>query len=118
MRADQPAPGTPTICGQEAQILLNRMADLLSYTYLTLKLPAIAACDSKDSTCPGIAPGGQFPNWGCNACKSEDEKNLLEYLPDNYKDLGEEDKADALKEAKDVWRGRSTVRRGAQLLRG
>lgn len=100
---------TPTNFGQEAQILLNRVGDMVYYLYLHVTLPGLVACDTRTEQCPGIAAGGQFPvfmdNGGaCQPCAKMDEAALLEYLPSDYNDMSTDAQADALKEAKDIWR--------------
>ena len=52
---------TTTNFGSEAQILLNRVGDMVYYLYLHVKLPGIVACDPNSENCPGISGGGQFP---------------------------------------------------------
>lgn len=102
---------TATNFGQESQILLNRVGDMVYFLYLHVTLPGIVACDTSQEkeTCTGIVPGGQFPVYmdngaACNPCARADEAALLEYLPDNYNSLSGSEKADALKSAKDSWR--------------
>lgn len=100
---------TPTNFGSEAQILLNRVGDMVYYLYLHVELPGLVACDANDPKCAGLAQGGQFPvfmdNGGaCQPCAKMDEVALLEYLPADYNDLTTEKQVDALKEAKDIWR--------------
>ena len=100
---------TTTNFGSEAQILLNRVGDMVYYLYLHVKLPGIVACDPNSENCPGISGGGQFPVYmndggACHPCAKTDEAALLEYLPSDYNDLSTEAQADALKDAKDVWR--------------
>lgn len=100
---------TPTAFGQEAQILLNRVGDMIYYLYLKVQLPGIVACDPATENCPGIISGGQFPvfmdNGGaCQPCRGNDEAALIGYLPPDYNDLTTDGQADALKEAKDEWR--------------
>jgi hypothetical protein len=100
---------TSTAFGQEAQILLNRVGDMVYFLYVHVKLPGIVACDSSTENCHGITPGGQFPVFmdggaACNPCAKMDEAALLEYLPSRYDNLGDAEKVDALREAKDKWR--------------
>lgn len=100
---------TSTNFGQESQILLNRVGDMVYFLYVHVTLPGIVACDTKTENCPGIAAGGQFPVYmdggaACNPCAKMDEAALLEYLPANYNDLKADAQAEALKDAKDVWR--------------
>lgn len=95
--------------GGEAQIILNRVGDMVYFLYLHVVLPGIIACDSNTENCAGLAPGGQFPtvtdgSSACAPCARMDEAALIEYLPSDYNSLKESEKADALKEAKDVWR--------------
>lgn len=95
--------------GQEGQILLNRVGDMVYWLYLKVQLPGIVACDDRTEACPGLAPGGQFPvymNGGtaCAPCAKMDEAALIEYLPGDYNDLSADQQAEALKEAKDTWR--------------
>ena len=101
--------GTSTNFGQESQILLNRVGDMVYFLYLHVTLPGLVACDTKIENCPGITPGGQFPVFmdggaACNPCAKQDEAALLEYLPQDYNDLSADAQAEALKDAKDVWR--------------
>ena len=98
---------TSTQFGQEAQILLNRVGDMVYFCYLHIQLPGIVACDSKSEACPGIVGGGQFPSYmegGTSLCAKTDEAALLEYLPADYGELSADQQAEAIKEAKDVWR--------------
>ena len=100
---------TVTAFGQEGQVLLNRIGDMAYYMYLHVRLPGIVACDTKTEACAGIAQGGQFPVYmdggaGCAPCAKMDEAALLEYLPGDYSSLSQDQQADALKEAKDIWR--------------
>jgi hypothetical protein len=95
--------------GQESQILLNRVGDMVYYMYVKFTLPGIVACDTSKEACPGVAAGGQFPVYmndggACNPCKSADEAALIEHLPSDFVDLTEEQQKEALKEAKDIWR--------------
>ena len=95
--------------GQVAQILVNRVGDMIYYMYLQVSLPGIVACDTKTDPCPGIATGGQFPTFmdgdgACNPCRASDEAALLEYLPADYNDLTADQQADALQEAKNVYK--------------
>jgi hypothetical protein len=95
--------------GQESQVLLNRVGDLVYYLYVHITLPSIVGCDTKTENCAGIATGGQFPVFmeggaACNPCQKMDEAALLEYLPSNYNDLTPDEKVEAQKEAKDIWR--------------
>jgi hypothetical protein len=100
---------TNTAFGQESQILLNRVGDMVYWTYLKVTLPGIVACDTSKENCAGIASGGQFPvfmNEGgaCNPAKAADEAAMIEYLPSDFNDLTPELQAEALREAKDIWR--------------
>ena len=100
---------TSTNFGQESQVLLNRVGDLVYYLYVHVKLPGIVACDGTEDSCVGFAPGGRFPVYmdgggACNPCAKTDEAALLEYLPSNYDNLNSSEQADALKDAKDAWR--------------
>ena len=100
---------TATNFGQESQVLLNRVGDMVYFLYVHVKLPGLVACDTKGENCPGIAPGGQFPvymeNGGaCTPCNKMDEAALLEYLPSNYNQLTADEQLEALKESKDKWR--------------
>ena len=100
---------TATAFGQESQILLNRVGDMVYFLYLHVELPGIVACDTNTEACPGVASGGQFPVYmdgggACNPCAKMDEAALLEYLPSNYNELSNDQQMDALKEAKDIWR--------------
>lgn len=100
---------TSTNFGQESQILLNRVGDMIYWLYVHITLPGIVACDTKTENCPGIAQGGQFPVFmdggaACTPCAKQDEAALLEYLPADYNDMSADQQAEALKEAKDVWR--------------
>ena len=100
---------TSTNFGQEAQITLNRVGDMVYFCYLHITLPGIVACDTKGESCAGIVPGSQFPPYmeggaACNPCARTDEAALLEYLPSEYSSMSSEQQAEALKEAKDVWR--------------
>lgn len=100
---------TATSFGQESQILLNRVGDMVYFLYVHVTLPGIVACDTKSEQCSGIATGGQFPVFmdsgsGCNPCAKMDETALLEYLPSDYNDMSSDQQAEALKDAKDVWR--------------
>jgi hypothetical protein len=100
---------TATAFGQESQILLNRNGDMVYFLYLKVSLPGIVACDTNAENCPGVAGGGQFPvymeNGGaCAPCEKSDAAALLEYLPADYNDMSTEQQAEALKEAKDIWR--------------
>lgn len=92
--------GTPALFGQEAQITLSRVGDLIYYLYVHVTLPGIVAEENQG------AMGGQFPceHTPCNPCGHMDEAALLEYLPANYSQLQPEDKVDALKDAKNKWR--------------
>ena len=103
--------GTTTNFGQESQILLNRVGDMIFYLYLHVTLPGIVACDTKaaDANCPGLAPGSQFPVFmdggaACNPCARMDEAALLEYLPADYNTMAADAQVEALREAKDIWR--------------
>ena len=101
--------GTATQFGQESQILLNRVGDMVYFLYVHVKLPGIVACDTQSEQCAGMTQGGQFPVFmddggACNPCAKMDEAALLEYLPSNYNELSEAQKEDALKDAKDLWR--------------
>jgi hypothetical protein len=100
---------TSTAFGQESQVLLNRVGDMVYFLYLHVTLPGIVACDTNTEACAGMAQGGQFPVFmdggaACQPCKAMDESALLEYLPSDYSSLGADAQADALKEAKDIWR--------------
>lgn len=100
---------TQTSFGSEAQIVFNRVGDLIYFLYLHVTLPGIVACESNDPQCSGIASTGQFPTFmdnggACQPCAKNDEAALLEYLPSDYSDLSTEMQAEALKEAKDIWR--------------
>ena len=100
---------TSTNFGQESQILLNRVGDMVYYLYVHVTLPGLVACDGKTENCPGIATGGQFPVFmdggaACNPCAKMDEAALIEYLPQDYNSMSADQQADALKEAKDIWR--------------
>lgn len=100
---------TTTSFGTESQILLNRVGDMVYWTYLRVQLPGIVACDLSKEQCPGVASGGQFPTYmndggACNPSKAADEAALIEYLPSDFNDLTSEQQADALRDAKDVWR--------------
>jgi hypothetical protein len=100
---------TTTVFGQEAQILINRVGDMVYFLYVHVKLPGIVACDTNGENCPGITPGGQFPVYmdggaACNPCAKMDEAALLEYLPDSYDGMTDLEKTDALRAAKDKWR--------------
>lgn len=100
---------TSTNFGQESQILLNRVGDMVYFLYVHVRLPGLVACDTKSENCQGMAAGGQFPIFmdggaACNPCAKMDESALIEYLPANYNELTSAEQADALKEAKDVWR--------------
>ena len=97
---------TQTNFGQEAQILCNRVGDMIWHMYLHVTLPGIVACDSRTENCAGLAPGNQFPTFSdgtsCNPCSKQDEASLLEYLPASYSTMSATEKAQALKDAKDV----------------
>lgn len=100
---------TSTAFGQESQILLNRVGDMVYYVYLHVVLPGIVACDTKTDNCAGISTGNQFPMYmenggACAPCAKTDEAALLEYLPGDYGELSPDQQSAALKEAKDVWR--------------
>lgn len=100
---------TTVAFGQESQILLNRVGDLLYWTYVKIELPGIVACDTTKEQCAGITAAGQFPvafndGQSCNPSKAADEAALIEYLPSDFNDLTVEQQTDALREAKDVWR--------------
>lgn len=99
---------TPTNFGQEAQILLNRVGDMVYYLYLHVTLPGIVACDSSTESCAGIAQSGQFPTFmdnggACAPCAKTDENAMLDYLPSDYNDMTTEGKAEALVAAKNTW---------------
>ena len=69
---------TSTNFGQESQILLNRVGDMIYFLYVHVTLPGIVACDTKTESCPGIAAGGQFPVFmdggaACTPCAKMDE---------------------------------------------
>lgn len=100
---------TTTVFGAESQILLNRVGDMVYWTYLTVDLPGITACDTSKDNCPGLVQGGQFPTYmndggACNPCKAADEAALIEYLPSDFNDMTSEQQSEALREAKDKWR--------------
>jgi hypothetical protein len=100
---------TATTFGSESQILLNRVGDMIYFLYIHVTLPGIVACDTNTENCVGLAAGGQFPVFmdggaACTPCAKMDEAALLEYLPSDYNMLSADAQADALKEAKDVWR--------------
>ena len=99
---------TATAFGTESQILLNRVGDMVYFTYLQVELPGIQACDPKAEGCAGIVQGGQFPaamdaGGACNPSKAADEAALIEYLPMDFNDLTAEQQVEALKDAKDKW---------------
>ena len=102
---------TNTTFGQESQILMNRVGDMLYFLYVHVSLPGISACDTSnpDGSCSGITQGGQFPVYmdggnACNPCKSSDEAALIEYLPAGFGSMSDPEKLEALKDAKDFWR--------------
>ena len=100
---------TATNFGQESQILLNRVGDMVYFMYLHVTLPGVVACDTNNEGCAGLAPGGQFPVYfdngaACTPCAGKDEAALLEYLPSDYNSLSRQAQVDALKDAKDSWR--------------
>lgn len=100
---------TSTQFGQESQCILNRVGDMVYHLYLHVVLPGLVACDSNSEQCAGMVAGNQFPvamenGKACAPCRGMDEAALLEYLPDNYGDLSEDDQTAALKDAKDKWR--------------
>lgn len=100
---------TSNAFGQESQILLNRVGDMVYFLYVHVTLPGIVACDTDKDNCPQIQPSGQFPiffdnNGACNPCQRMDESALLEYLPSNYSTLPDTEKADTMRKAKDTWR--------------
>ena len=93
--------------GQEGQILLNRVGDLVYFLYLHITLPGLVACDTNTENCAGIAPGGQFPVYmdggaACTPCAKMDEAALLEYLPADYNEMNDDQRA-AMREAKDIF---------------
>ena len=101
---------TSTSFGQESQILLNRVGDMIYFMYVHVTLPGLVACDTtKGENCGGMASGSQFPVFmdggaACNPCAKMDEVALIEYLPSSYNDMSAEEQSNALKEAKDIWR--------------
>ena len=100
---------TSTNFGQESQILINRVGDMVYYMYVHVTLPGIVACDSQTTNCAGIASSGQFPVFsdgagGCNPCSANDEAALLDYLPAGYDSMSASEKQVAMSEAKDIWR--------------
>ena len=93
---------TNTNFGQESQVLLNRVGDMVYFLYVHVTLPGLVACDTKTENCAGIAAGGQFPVFmdggaACNPCAKMDEAALLEYLPSDYNDMSADQQAEALK---------------------
>ncbi len=101
---------TTTAFGQESQILLNRVGDMIYFLYLHVQLPGLVACDtSADTSCTGLTPGGQFPVFmdngnACNPCKGKDEAAMIEYLSPDYAKMSEAEQLEDLKQAKDKWR--------------
>lgn len=99
---------TQVAFGSESHITINRVGDLCYYMYLRVVLPGIVATDAAEGY-PGIAGTGQFPKYmddggACNPAAKMDEAALLPYLPSNYDDYSDANKAAALKSAKDLWR--------------
>lgn len=95
--------------GSEGQVLLNRVGDMVYWTYLHVHLPGLVACDGSKDNCPGLAGAGQFPTYmndggACNPSKAADEAALIEYLSANFNDMTAEQQAEDLKAAKDKWR--------------
>ena len=100
---------TATAFGQESQVLLNRVGDMVYFLYLHVTLPGVVACDTNNENCPGLAAGGQFPVYfdggaACTPCAKMDEAALLEFLPADYNELSADGQTAALKDAKDAWR--------------
>jgi hypothetical protein len=93
--------------GSECQITLNRSGDMVFYQYVIVDLPGIVACDAQnDSSCAGIAPGGQFPMYmdqSCAPCAKYDEAAVAEFLGDGFTDATDSEKARRLSKAKDQW---------------
>ena len=99
---------TMVAAGTESQILLNRVGDMIYYTYLHVTLPGIVACDSTAPECAGISRGGGWStfmdgNNACNACKNADESALVEYLDSSFNDMTVEQQIAELKTAKNKW---------------
>ena len=110
---------TTVAFGQEAQVLVNRVGDMLYWTYIKIDLPGIVACDTSKEQCAGLVSAGQFPvafndGQSCNPSKSADEAALIEYLSPNFNDLTAEQQVEELKEAKNQWR-KATYGAGREL---
>jgi len=100
---------TTTHFGQESQILFNRIGDMVYFCYVHVVLPGLVAVDGKDDHARGMGSSMQFPaamdgGAACAPCARMDEAALMEFLPAHYHELGVDEQADALKEAKDIWR--------------
>ena len=70
---------TATNFGQESQVLLNRVGDMVYFMYLHVTLPGIVACDgSTDPSCAGLAPGGAFPVYEPSRVNDADQVALMD----------------------------------------
>lgn len=102
---------TATTFGQESQVMLNRVGDMVYFLYLHVVLPGIVACDAQQTNC---MVGNSFPvymdeNAACNPCQKMDEAALakLGFLESGFEALSDDDKAEALIAAKNKWRKQS-----------
>lgn len=100
---------TSTNFGQESQILLNRIGDMVYFLYVHVTLPSLVACDNRTAGCDNMMRAGQFPVYldggnACNPCAKADMDALIDYLPAGYRDLNPEAQEEALRDAKDMWR--------------
>ena len=100
--------GTPTAWGQESQVTINRVGDLIYYLYLQIDLPGLVACDITSSECAGITPGGQFAvamdnQTSCAPCSATDEAALVDMLPSDYDTMSGDEKSAALLAAKNLY---------------
>ena len=97
---------TGTAFGQESQILLNRVGDMVYFMYLHVTLPGIVACDATaDPSCAGLAGGSTFPVFDKNKVADADEDALIKAGYLNKSGSGAvEVTAEELAEAKNAWR--------------
>lgn len=96
---------TTTAFGQESQILLNRVGDMVYFMYLHCTLPGIVACDgSTDPSCAGLAPGGAFPVYEPSRVNDADQVALMDYLSPEFNSMTPEEQEADTARAKNVWR--------------
>ena len=96
---------TTTAFGQESQILLNRVGDMVYFMYLHVTLPGIVACDgSTDPSCAGLAPGGAFPVYEPSRVNDADQVALMDYLSPEFNSMTPEEQEADTARAKNVWR--------------